>query len=482
MLYMKRTVQTLAFGLAGFVLTAQAQTARRNPLEALDQFSDNVQALAARVAPSVVQISVTSYGPRDEAASGRTGVVLGRQQAVGSGVIIDPDGYIVTNAHVVANALRIRVSCPARALATVNNPDQIITNTLAQALAAPVEGTLVGVFKELDIALIKIPAKNLPVLHFADYRKLRQGQVVFAFGSRQSLGNSMSMGVVSSVARQPEPDSPFIYIQTDAPINPGDSGGPLVNTAGEIVGLDTFILSQSGGSEGIGFAIPSALIELSAAQLRKYGHMHRQVIGVGVQTITPTLASALRLPRDSGVLISDVAPGEGAAAAGVKLSDIVVAVDGRQVENVPMFTTALLTHTAGQNVKLDVLRDGNKVSLDVAATQESHSSDHLTDMIDPEKNRVAQLGIVGIGIDKQTEALFPGLRGPYGVIVVAMSASSSSSSAGLQVADVIHEVNGTVVQSVEALSAAMDKFKRGDSVALYIERDGKLQYLAFEVE
>jgi serine protease Do len=478
---MKRIVPTFCLGLTAYVLAAQAQTVRKNPLDALDQFSDNVQALAARVAPSVVRISVTKYAPKDDAESGRTGVVLGRQEAVGSGVIIDPDGYIVTNAHVVANAIRIRVSCPAHGVAS-GDPDRTITNTLAQALAAPVEATLVGMFKELDVALIKVEAKNLPVLHFADYHKLRQGQVVFAFGSRKGLGNSMSMGVVSSVARQPEPDSPFVYIQTDAPINPGDSGGPLVNTAGEIVGLDTFILSQSGGSEGIGFAIPSTLIELTAAQLRQHGHMHRQTIGVGVQAITPTLASALRLPRESGVLISDVAPGQGAEAAGVKLSDIVLSVDGRHVENVPMFTTAMLTHAAGQKVKLDVLRDGDTVSLEVAAAQESQTADRLSDMIDPDKNRVRQLGIVGVAIDKQTEALFPGLRGPYGVLVVAMSGAAPSSSTGLQVADVIHEVNGSVVPSVEALSAAMDKFKHGDSVALYIEREGKLQYLAFELE
>ena len=216
-----------------------------------------------------------------------------------------------------------------------------------QALAPPIDATLIGVFKELDLALIKIPGKGLPTLSFADYRKLRQGQVVFAFGSRQGLGNSMSMGVVSSVARQPQPDSPFVYIQTDAPINPGDSGGPLVNTAGDIVGLNTFILTQSGGSEGIGFAIPSTLIQLAGPQLRKYGHVHRQMIGISVQTITAPLASALSLPRESGVLVSDVAPGGPAETAGVKLNDIVAAVDGRRIENVPMFVTAMLSHPAG---------------------------------------------------------------------------------------------------------------------------------------
>lgn len=472
--------------LAGFLFTAHAQTGRGSTA-VLDQFSDSVQALAAKVAPCVVRISVTRFAARDDGGSGRTGVVLDREQVVGSGAIIDSDGYIVTNAHVVANALRIRVNRLAQSAASADSPgagspDETITSALAQALAPEIDATLVGVFKELDLALIKIPAQRLPTLRFANYHALRQGQVVFAFGSRQGLGNSMSMGVVSSVARQPDPDSSFVFIQTDAPINPGDSGGPLVNTAGELVGMDTFILTQSGGSEGIGFAIPSTLIEIACAQLRKYGHMHRQLIGVGVQTITPALAAALKLPRDTGVLISDITPDSPAEKGGVKLNDIVAAVDGRRIENVPMFTTTLLSHPVGENVKLELIRGGETLSLAVPAIEESHKSDRLSEMLDPEKNRIRQLGIVGIAIDTETADMFPGLRGPYGVIVAALSASASASSTGLQVGDVIHEVNGTVASSVDGLRATMEKFKRGDAVALFIERDGKLQYLAFEIE
>ncbi|HLK63012.1 MAG TPA: trypsin-like peptidase domain-containing protein [Bryobacteraceae bacterium] len=468
--------------LATGLLSMHAQPARKGSVEILDQFSESVQALAARVAPSVVQISVSRYAPREQGDTGRTGLVLGREQAIGSGVIIDPDGYIVTNAHVVSNALRIRVTRMAQSPIKAAKPDQTISDALALALAPPVEATLVGVYKELDLALIKIADTGLPALKFADYRKLRQGQVVFAFGSRQGLGNSMSMGVVSSVARQPEPDSPFVFIQTDAPINPGDSGGPLVNTAGEIVGLDTFILSQSGGSEGIGFAIPSALIELASGELRKYGHMHQQMIGVGVQTITPLMSSALGLPRDAGVLISDVAPGGQAEQAGVKLNDIVTAVDGRRIENVPMFTTAMLSHPGGRKVQLDLQRGTQELTIEVPTTEESHDADRLSDRIDPDKNRVRQLGIIGLAVDKEIEGILPGLRGPYGVIVAALSASAAASATGLQVGDVIHEVNGTAVSSVEALRTIMEKFKRGDAVALFIERDSKLQYLAFEIE
>jgi serine protease Do len=246
--------------------------------------------------------------------------------------------------------------------------------------------------------------------------------------------------------------------------------------------LDTFILSESGGSEGIGFAIPSALVQLVSAQLRKYGHMHRQMIGVGVQTVTATMASALGLPQESGVLISDITPGGPAVDSGLKLNDIVMAIDGMRVQNLPMFMTALLSHPAGQNVKLEVLRGGETLPIEVTPVEESHTADRLSDLIDPEKNRVRQLGIIGIAIDKETETIFPGLRGPYGVLVAALSASSVANPTGLEVGDVIHEVNGTAVSSVEGLIATMAKFKRGDAVALFIERDGKLQYLAFEME
>lgn len=476
-----RVVSKAWIYLAAVTLAAQAQTSvRKNQAKILDQFSESLQALAARVSPSVVQITVERFAAQE--SGGRTGVVLGRQQVVGSGVIIDPDGYIVTNAHVVSNALRIRVVRTVPPVRAGDLSDQTIANTLAQALAPPIDASLVGIFPELDLALIRIAGKNLPTLHFADYRKLRQGEVVFAFGSRQGLGDSMSMGVVSSVARQPDPDSPFMYIQTDAPINPGDSGGPLVNSAGEVVGLDTFIFTQSGGNEGIGFAIPSALVELSSAQLRKYGHMHRQIIGVGVQAITPTLATALKLPSADGVLISDITPDGPAQSAGVKLDDIATAIDGIRVENVPMFTTALLSHSPGERVKLDVLRNGAPVSFEISPVEESHTSDRLADLIDPETNRVRRLGIVGIGIDKSIAAMLPDLRGPYGVIVAALAAGPASSETALQVGDVIHEVNGAAVTSVESLNRAMEKLKRGDAVALFIERDGKLQYLAFEVE
>ena len=462
-------------------LPALSQTvAKRNSFDVLGQFSEAVQTLSARVAPSVVQISVTRLAPHDEEAGTRTGTALSRQQSIGSGLIIDPEGYIITNAHVVANAQRIRVSLTVAASADSAQPDGIITSTLAQTFSPSQDATLIGVFKEADLALIKIAASGLPTLPFADYKKLRQGQVVFAFGSRDGLTNSVSMGVVSSVARQPDQDSPFIYIQTDAPINPGDSGGPLINTAGEIVGLDTFILSQSGGSEGLGFAIPSPLVQLAGAQLRKYGHMHRSVIGIGVQTITPVLYAALKLPRLSGVMVSDVWSGSPAEAAGVKLNDIILEIDGKPATNLPLFMTDMLVHRAGEVMKVRILREGWSMDLNISAAEESHDADRFSDLLDGEKSLIRPLGILGIDVSDRTENLFSNLRGKYGVIVAARSADAAGVNVGLQTGDVIHELNGVVVTSVDALREALAQMKTGTAVALFIEREGKFLYIGFE--
>ena len=176
---------------------------------------------------------------------GDTNVVVGRQRSVGSGFVIDPDGYIMTNAHVVANAQRVQVLLPpAKAdgsLATALSPKMNI-----------VAARIVGISTELDLALLKIDGRKLPALTLATYSKVRQGETVFAFGSPSGLRNTLTHGLMSAVARQTDPDSPLIYIQTDAPINPGNSGGPLVNIRGEVVGINTFILSPSGGSDGTG--------------------------------------------------------------------------------------------------------------------------------------------------------------------------------------------------------------------------------------
>ncbi len=279
--------------------------------DALRKLNLSVESLIKQVSPSVVQIVAAGYGTVQQSNRGNADVIVGRQHAIGSGFIINPAGYILTNAHVVNGAEHVQVVLP------LSSGD----NTPSSALAYRgdiLPAQIVGVAADADLAVLKVDGKNLPALRLADYTGLLQGQLVFAFGSPEGLQNSVTMGVISATARQTDPDSPMVYIQTDAPINPGNSGGPLVNVNGEVVGINTFILSQSGGNEGLGFAIPSAIIGVSFQQIRQLGHVHRGEIGIGVQTISPLLAMALHLTRNSGVIVSDVLPGSPQQRQGCK--------------------------------------------------------------------------------------------------------------------------------------------------------------------
>src|SRR6202453_3943000 len=267
----------------------------------LAQFNDSLEELTSRVSPSIVQVQVTGYRSI-EAKNQDEASLIGRERSLGSGVIVDPDGYIITNAHVVKGAQRVRVILtPATA-----GDSQVRASLGLGEHSPPADARIIGIAPTIDLALLKIEQKNLPAMSFADYTELKKGQLVLAFGSPEGLENSVSMGVVSAVARQADPDVPSVYIQTDAPINPGNSGGPLVNTDGNLVGINTFILTESGGSQGLGFAIPSSVVEFVYHELRKYGRVHRSIIGAQLQDITPDLAAGLSLKKERGVVVTDV--------------------------------------------------------------------------------------------------------------------------------------------------------------------------------
>jgi serine protease Do len=290
------------------------------------------------------------------------------------------------------------------------------------------------------------------------------------------------MGVVSSVARQPDPDQPMVYIQTDAPINPGNSGGPLVDIDGRVVGINTFIFTQGGGNEGLGFAIPSGIVRRVYEQLRQHGHVHRAEIGAAVQTITPTLAAGLGLSQDYGVIVSDVTPGGSAEGAGLKVQDIILTLNGKPVMNVPQFDAAFQLRVDPAPMQLEVLRASQRIPLQVPVVEQRDDMDRLADSLDPVKDLVPQLGIVGVQIDRSTSALVPDLRIASGVIVAARTAFGTSVPSGLETGDVIHGRNGEEIISLEALRTDVKQLKPGDPVVLQIERDGSLQYLAFEME
>src|ERR1700693_1232588 len=288
-----------------------------NP-DILRQMNRALEELAARVSPAVVQIQTTGYGPLNENDKGQTALIV-RQHAVGSGVIVDANGYIMTNAHVVEGAKRIRVALPMPPTTTPNN---------APPGSRPVlDAKLVGIHKESDLALLKIDATNLPTLSLDEPQNIRLGQMVLAVGSPEGFTSSVTMGVISAVARQADPGKPLNYVQTDAPINPGNSGGPLVDMDGYVVGINTFILTQSGGSEGLGFAIPARVVNFVYHSLRKYGHVHRVEIGAGAQEITLTLAEGLGLSQSWGVIVDDITPDGPADAAGLKVQDIILTAD-----------------------------------------------------------------------------------------------------------------------------------------------------------
>jgi len=441
----------------------------------LHKLNESVDALIRKVAPSVVQILVTGYGPLESGERGNTGVVIGRQRAIGSGFVIDPAGYIITNAHVVSGAQVVQVVLSA------SNPADNSLQAILSSRTNVVPARVVGVAREIDLALLKIEAGKVPALPVAAYRNLRQGEVVLAFGSPEGLRNTVTMGVVSSVARQTDPDSPMVYIQTDAAINPGNSGGPLVNVDGAVVGVNTFILSESGGNEGIGFAIPSSVVNVAYQQLRKFGHVHRPQIGIGIQTITPVLATGMNLPRSYGVIISDVLPDTPAMAAGLRVGDILLAVDGRMAESVPYVSFRFMSVAQGEKVHLEVLRGKEKLAFDVPMIERPDSMDQISALADPEKNLVRPLGILGIEIDKKVAAMAPDLRDPFGIIVAARS-SESGGDVPLTTGDVIRTLNGEPMTTLDRLRTTVQALKPGSPVVLQIQRDQRLLYVAFTLE
>lgn len=444
------------------------------PPPVLQQLNSAIAQLTARISRAVVQIQVAGYGAVEENSHTQTALIT-REHVIGSGVIVDPDGYIMTNAHVVEGAQRIHVVLPTP---SVDSPDQI----LPVGKQRIVEARLIGMHKETDLALLKIDQTGLPTLSLGSRRPVRQGELVFALGSPEGLANSVTMGVVSSVARQADPSRPMVYIQTDAPINPGNSGGPLVDADGYVVGINTFILSEAGGSEGLGFAIPARIVRFVYESLRKYGHVHRIEIKAGAQTITDGLAKGLGLTQSWGVVIDDVMPGGPAEAAGLKIRDIVISADGRPIGTLPAFTGALYLHPLDEVLKLEVLRGNERKTLFIAALEMKDSMDALPDLANPRDNLVSRLGILALDLDDKLRSMLGTLRDPSGVVVVARVADFLSSANGLETGDVIHSLNQTPIDSLSSLRAALRQIKPRDPVVLQVERGGGLQWLAFEME
>lgn len=451
------------------------RSADRHDAAPLRQFNDSVKTLIRQVSPSVVQVMVSGYAPVTNASGTNTSLTLSRQESIGSGFIIDPDGYVITNAHVVRGARQIRVNLPGAAI------DESPIRSINRERGTTVEATVVGADEAIDLALLKINTKGLPALPLSNYDRLRQGDLVFAFGSPEGLQNSVTMGVVSATARQPDPDNVMVYVQSDAPINRGNSGGPLVNVDGEVVGINTYILSASGGNEGLGFAIPSSTVAFTFAQLRKNGYVHRGMTGLAVQAITPALAAGLRLTRDTGVIVSDVIPGSPADLAGIKVGDILLTIDGVPADNLPVVGTRLFFRAGGELIKLSVSRGADRYSFVVSVVEPPHDLDQLTTLIDPVNGSIQELGIIAVELDARMREILTGLRDATGVIVAAKAANAEV-DVPLNSGDVIHSINGAKVKTLAGLRTELGKLATRVPVVLQIERDGKLMFLTFRLD
>ena len=390
-------------------------------LSALRNLSSAIETLSATVLPSVVQVVVTAYTAQDAGDSGTVDLVMSRQRRIGSGVVVDANGY---RHECTRGGRRTERAGRCRRAAREKSRDDRRRRA------------------RIDLALLKVELTDLPALRFADAASVRQGELVFAFGSPQGLQDSVTMGVVSATGRQPDPDAPTVYIQTDAPINRGNSGGPLVNAAGELVGINTFILSNSGGNEGLGFAIPSTLVAMAYPKLREYGHLHRGQIGVLLQTITPMLAEGLGLLRDRGVIVADITSGSPADAAGLRIGDVIDSVDGEPVDDLLPIAMRLFTSNGSESVMLGVVRGELRFTAEVAVDALPNDVGRLTDLVDPTASAVPDLGILGVGLTAEVAALLPSLRSPVGVVVAARAPQGGPADVTLLTGDVIHASTG----------------------------------------
>jgi serine protease Do len=477
MLLLSRAITVTAIlVLAAPAVGAQEAATMEAAPPTLTDISRGFESLSQRVNPSVVQVFSSGYTPTQDRASTEEGL-LSKRQSTGSGVIVDPNGYIITNAHVVHGAQRVQVLM-AEARGFEANPQRSVLKQRGRLVGAQV----VGSDTETDIAVLKIEATDLPALELADSEELRQGQIVFAFGSPFGLENSVSMGVISATTRQLQPDAPMIYIQTDAVINPGNSGGPLVDTEGRVVGISTFILSQSGGSEGLGFAIPSNILKAVYGQIKMTGRVRRGWVGTRVQTITPELAAALSLPQNWGVVVSDVIPNTPAAKSGLQIGDVVTALDGKPMENGRQFNVNIYGKRIDDVVSVEVLRGGGKRSFEVSVTELRSNPRDLVEMVDPRTNIIPQLGILALEVNELILRMLPNLRRHDGAVVASGTSDNPYWKERFQPGDVIYSVNGKAITSLLDLRAEAAKLKSGDPVALHVERQGQLLFVAFEVK
>jgi serine protease Do len=447
-------------------------------ISALTSLDQAMEAVAARVTPAVVNVAVTSRGNSEEGVTEgqMQGLPPGLQQffgpmlqqpsqpqiehGVGSGIIISPDGYIVTNDHVVDGAMQIKV--------TLN--DRRVLNA-----------KVVGVDKLTDIAVLKVNATGLPTVVWGDSTKLEPGQTVLAFGSPFGYFQfSVTRGIVSAVNR-PNPYSdnarkPGGYIQTDAAINPGNSGGPLVNAHGELVGINTFIISNSGSFAGAGFAIPSQIVRATSEQLIQHGKVEHGYLGISMNDVTPDNAHFFNLQDASGAIVAQVTPDSPASRGGLHTGDVISQLNGQKIVNGSALQVAVSEMAPGTKISLGVLRDGkaNTLNLTVGEFHGNGENAKNDGQEDGPQNGKLGLAVSDLTPEARQQANVP--DEVHGVVVQNVRPASPAEEAGIQPGDVIMEVNRKPAESASQFVNEVHQNRDGKDLLMLIWSKGNASY------
>jgi serine protease Do len=390
-----------------------------------------------------------------------------KEQSLGSGVIVSPDGYIITNNHVVEKSDEIKVTLFDK---------QVYT------------GKIVGIDPKTDLAVIKIPAKNLPAIKWGNSDGLNVGEFVLAFGNPFSLGHTVTMGIVSAVGRANVGIADYEdFIQTDAAINPGNSGGPLVNVKGELVGINTAIFSRTGGYQGIGFAVPSNMAQSVMTQLINDGKVTRGWLGVTIQNFTPELAKEFGLKKAAGALVTDIFDGSPAEQAGLQRGDVILEVNDKKISNVEGLRNLVAQSKVGSKITIKILRSDKTMVLDVVIAEfprdlthaQSQESDQNDDIMTGEANTLAGFTVMELtrNIAKQLDIS----KNEKGVVIVKIDPYSIAEDAGLKKGDVIQEINKKRIDSVGDFNKVRKSIREGDTALLFINRNGNKFYITLKI-
>ncbi len=438
----------LSFCLSAIASDPAMASAETGGLRLLEEMQDVITDLAERVKPSVV--SVGAVRPKDSLRD-RSPSAPGS----GSGVIIDQDGHIMTNNHVVSDASEVEVRLSDR------------TKFIAQ---------VIGKDPDTDLAILKITTdRKLPSAHFGDSSAVKVGQWALAVGNPFGLDRTVTLGVISGIGRENMNLSRYEnFLQTDASINPGNSGGPLFNMHGEVIGINTAIINFA---QGIGFAIPSNMAKQIMEQLLVRGKVTRGWLGVGIQPVTADLAAKFGVNESEGVLVNEVFDSDPAARAGIKPGDIITRVDGKPVETPNMLSRLIASLPPGATAKVEVIRDGRRQLLPVPLS-ERQDAPITASLPSPSRSEV-KLGLDVQELTAELAGKFK-LKESTGVLIAKVDRGSIAEAEGLREGDLIKEVNRVEVASVNAFTAAVLKAKRGETILLRVLRETRAFYVVLK--